>query len=113
MAYVSSELRFRLLQNLAATQPGCLKAMTSCLTGLERTQGLQKAVMYPSSELTVACFPPMDFNGEDLGSEPTPKHRKTGEIGNTLRLQIMTTDEPGIVLLHHLKRPTQRDKQVM
>ena len=49
VGYQSSEMRFKLLQNLSATQPGCLKDLFSCLDGLERTHGLQKAVMSPGT----------------------------------------------------------------
>lgn len=45
MGYLSLEIRFSQLQTVAATDPGCLKAMTTHLMGMERGDGVKKAVM--------------------------------------------------------------------
>ena len=43
--YLSLELRFGQLQQIAATNPECLQAMMTQLMGLETTAGLRKAIM--------------------------------------------------------------------
>ena len=49
--YLSLELRFPSLQRVAATSPGCLQSIMNHLMGMERTDGLRKAVMW----LVVIC----------------------------------------------------------
>lgn len=46
VSYLSLELRFPSLQRVAATSPGCLQSIMNHLMGMERTDGLRKAVMW-------------------------------------------------------------------
>ena len=73
VAYLSLEMRFPLLQELAATKPDCLKHLLGSWTKLETAAGMRRAVMSPRLCLEwsvnfVLCYVALCVSGSQCGN---------------------------------------------